>query len=251
MSNIIIRNITGTGPFAFPTTLDQLQTMDGEIGSILAGVPGFYYLNAKAQILENPSVPPEIIAVIESFMYGGVIVPTVATVRSAIYTAFTANPNITGIGNIDIRLVPEGGYYYKYPQVDHIDVVNAIVTFVNDVPPGAQIEAYKYSKHNTGDHYIPSPTPHYVDPRKGKRYRPDRTMAKGSLVLNLSNAIRATRRNHFRFAFRWPPPNSPIGPGVRGPLGPFTISTTVPTERAQGGALLIYSPSPCSFAHNM
>jgi len=249
MSNIIIRNIVGTGPFQIPTTLDNLDATNTAITTILSGIPNFYYLGAKSQLIETPSSPPELIAIIESFMYGGVIVPAPATVRSILLAAFTVDPNIGSIGSIDIRLVPEGGYYHKYPQVNYVDTVNALINFVDDVPPGAQIEAYKYSKKNTGNHFIPLPTPHYVDPRKGKRYRPDRTMAKGSLTLDLTNAIRINRRNHFRFAFRWPPPNSPTGPGVRGPLGPFTISTTTPIERAQGGALLIYSPSPCSFRH--
>lgn len=245
MSNIIIRNVSGTGPFSIPSGLTQLQSMDAEIASILSGIPNLYYLSARGQVLENPGFPQELIIIVESIMYFGSVVVNTTALRTAVNSAFTANPNITSIGTIEIRIVPEGAYYNKYPQIEYVDSVNAIVQFVNDIPPGAQIEVYKYSFRRTGDHWVPTPPPgHYADPRKGKRYRPDRMMAKGSLTLNLSNAIRQVKRNHFRFAFRWPPPNSPIGPGIRGPLGPIALSTTTPRERTQNGVLLIYEPSP-------
>ena len=249
MSNILIRNIVGTGPFQIPTTPTAIESLDSAINTIVSAIPHLTYKNAKGQVLSNIGAPDELLATIESITYNGVIVPPTSALRAAIQTAFTSNPNITSVGSIEIRILPEGAFYNIYPQVESLDAANAIVCFSSTTPPGAQIEAYKYSKHYAGEHH--GSFANYSD-RLGKRYRPDRLMAKGQLEIDLSAAVRVRRRSHFRFAYRWPPPlNLPgvPGVGVRGPLGPLTISTTTPWERSQGTFLLI-NPSPSGMGHH-
>lgn len=249
MSNILIRNIVGTGPFQIPTTPDDIESLDNAINAIVGAIPNLTYKNAKGQLGSNIGSPDELMAIVESITYNGVIVPPTSALRAAVQAAFTSNPNITSIGNIEIRILLEGAFYNIYPQVASVDAVNAIVSFVNDIPPGAQIEAYKYSKHYAGEHQ--GSFANYSD-RLGKRYRPDRLLGKGQLQIDLSSTIRLRRRSHFRFAYRWLPPQNIAGVpgvGVRGPLGPLTVSTTTPWERSQGTFLLI-NPSPSGMGHH-
>jgi len=243
MSNIFVRNIVGTGVFQSPTIDSNIDSIDTAVNTILSGITGFAYLNAQSQIINAEGANQEIAVLISAFSLGGLINPDAASVRSAISSAFLADPDISSIGVIDIRNIPEGGFYNRYPEIDHIDDGIGYVYFKGPIPPGAQIEAWKYTKHFTGPH---TGSLHPYTPRIGKRYRPDRLLAKGSLMLDLSTAFRVLRRSHFRFAYRWPVANNGTGAGVRGPLGPTTISTAVPWERGQGG-LLVINPAPSNF----
>jgi hypothetical protein len=236
MSNIVIRNIVGTGPFSTPTSHQAIQALDDAIRNILDGIANFRYLGSKGDINNIEDQAAEVIAIISAFSYNESICPSTSAVRLALSSAFLADPNITSIGDIEIKLVQEGGFYERYPAISRVDDINGIVYFEDNVPPGAQIEVYKYSAHPTsdGDEGYPS--------NIGKRYRPDRLIAKSSLQIFLGDQIKTVRRNHFRFAFRWPVPDNSGGPGVRGPLGPVTVSTAVPIERTQRG-LLVINPS--------
>jgi hypothetical protein len=240
MSNIIIRNIVGTGAFAVPTTDDSMDSLDAAIRSILDGISGFTYLDSKGDTYNLDGEATEVIAIISAFSYGGSICPNTTALRSAIESAFLADANVTSIGDIDIKIIQEGGFYERYPVIERVDDVNGIVHFTDNIPPGAQIEVYKYSPHPTGTHGDPYPS------NVGKRYRPDRLLAKGSVQANLSTAFLTKRRAHFRFAFRWPIADNSGGAGVRGPLSDTTISTAVPRERLQG-SLLIINPAPSGF----
>lgn len=240
MSNIVIRNIVGTGPFSIPTSDQSVRSLDDAIRDILDNITGFYYLDSKGDVNNIEDQSAEVIAIISAFSYNGEICPSTAAVRSALSNAFLADANVTSIGDIEIKIVQEGGFYERYPSIERVDDINGFVYFDNNIPPGAQIEVYKYSAHPTDDGEDGYPS------RIGKRYRPDRLLAKGQLQIFLGDQIKSVRRNHFRFAFRWPIPDNPGGPGVRGPLGPVTISTAVPRERTQGG-LLVINPSASGF----
>lgn len=243
MSNIIIRNIVGSGPFAVPTTDNDLDILDAAIRTILDGISGFSYLESKGDTYNLDGEATEVIAIISAFTYNGSVCPNTTTLRSVLESAFVADANVTSIGDIDIKIVQEGGFYERYPIIDRVDDANGIVYFVDNIPPGAQIEAYKYSAHRTGTHGAAYPS------NIGKRYRPDRLLAKGVTQINLGTDVLTRTRNHFRFAFRWPIADNSGGPGVRGPLNDTTISTAVPRERTQG-SLLVINPGPSGFGRH-
>ena len=240
MSSIIIRNIVGTGAFAVPTTDDDMDSLDAAIRTILDGVSGFSYLDSKGDTYNLDGEATEVIAIISAISYNGAICPNTTTLRSALQSAFLADASVTSIGNIDINIIQEGGFYERYPIIERVDDAAGIVYFTDNTPPGAQIEVYKYSPHPTGTHGDPYPS------NIGKRYRPDRLLAKGAIQINLGTEILTKRRSHFRFAFRWPIADNSGGAGVRGPLNDTTISTAVPRERLQG-SLLIINPAPSGF----
>lgn len=239
MSSIVIRNIIGTGPFAMPTTDSDLEALNAATESIAKTIPLFRCLSAKGNMIAVEGEISEVIVIIGNFSLGGSIVPSCPAVRSAITTAFLADPAVTSIGEIEIKLVQEGGFYNRYPIVSRIDDVNGIVHFSNAAPPGAQIEVYKYTPHTVGNH------DGYTS-RIGKRYRPARLLAEGATQCDLSIAFLTRRRNHFRFAFRWPVQDNTGGPGVRGPLSTTSISTATPRERTNG-SLIVINPAPSGF----
>jgi hypothetical protein len=239
MSNLFIREITGTGVFQMPTTDEEIDALNTTVSGIINGIANLTNLGCSCQVVNTEGAASEIAAVVESITYLGSICPNSASLRSAIRNAFLSYPDVTGIGSIDIKKVPEGGFYNRYPILEYVDTVNGVIKLQDNIPPGAQIEVHKYTRHATGDHS--GYTSH-----RGKRYRPDRLLARGITTCDLSTEILTKRRAHYRFAFRWPLANNTGGAGVRGPLSPVTVSTASAREQLQGN-LLIVVPSPCGF----
>jgi hypothetical protein len=246
MSSIVIRNIVGTGAFSVPTTQDDLETLNDSIKDIVNNIPNFRCLSARGDMLSVDGEVAEVLAIIGTFTYNGSVVPDTSALRTAITNGFLADPDITSIGDMEVKLVREGGFYNQYPEIERVDDTNAIVYFTQEAPLGAQIEVMKYTQHYTGAHPHQDPLGPYTS-RLGKRYRPDRLLPLGATSVDLSAEGRQHRRCHFRFAYRWPVPDNSGGPGVRGPLGTTTISTAVPRERLQLVRLII-NPAPSGFS---
>jgi hypothetical protein len=242
MSNLFIKGVTGTGVFATPSSDRDIDAMNAAIRSVLGGISALRFMNCNCDVIESEGANTDVCVSVESIEYNGSICPDSASIRASIMSAFMAHPDVTSLGPIDIKKAPEGAFYHSYPFIDFVDGASGIVHMVDNVPPQAQIEVYKYTRKRTGPH-------DNYDSHLGKRYRPDRLMARGALQLNLSTEFLARRRAHYRFAFRWPIPGNTGGAGVRGPLGPTTVSTATPVERSQG-VLLVITPAPSGFARH-
>jgi hypothetical protein len=243
MSNFIVRNVVGTGVFAIPTSDTELYDAAAALQAILNGVAGLRYETALVQIVDIEPNPEEMTFVADAFTYNGSWIPAnLSAFRTAIMTALIAHPNIDGLGDFNMNLVEPKRLYTYVPQVDRVDNRNGIIYFKDEIPPGAQIEVYRYARklHNSS---------HGPYTRVGKRWRPDQLLPVGGLQYDASDDLRSPSsggRTHFRFAYRWPDPPPSNGPGQRGPLSAFTISTANNRERSQG-CLLVIVASPSSY----
>lgn len=244
MSNIIVRNVVGTGAFATPTSDTQLYTACASLQSILSGIPNFTFGSAVVQISNTPPSLDEMLFLIDAFEDSlSWVSSDVNSLRTTIQAAILANPQITSIGEININMYEPYGTYKAIPQIDRIDSVAGMVYFKDQIPSGAQIEVYRYSRARRG-------RTHRGHVCNGKRWRPDEMLARGQLSYNAGAHIRAPRngRTHFRFAYRWPAPPGTLAPaiGTRGPLSAYTVSTSVLIERPTGGSsrlIIVASPS--------
>jgi len=249
MSNIIVRNIVGDGVFDIPTNDAELNAASDAFATILDGIADFTYETCLAQIIEVTEGSQELSLIIDQFTYDGSWFTTsIGLLRATIETALTDHANISSVGNTDINVVEPKALYTYVPQVERVDNWNGYIYFKDEVPPGAQIEVYRFARRDRGQiHGDPGP---YT--RIGKRWRPDQLLGVGALSFNAGiyqkHPLRG--RTHFRFAYRWPatPGTAAPAPGIRGPLSAFTISTANPRERTHGSRLVIVA-SPSGFGN--
>jgi hypothetical protein len=246
MSTIIVRNVAGTGPFARPASDAALDAATTAWQAILEALPSFDYTGGFAMLGNQPSTSEELMLMVENFMYNGAICPGTQTIvdqlRALIQGVLNANPNITSFGTIDINMWRQGTFYEQAPRVARVDRQAGTVFFEDRIPPGAQIEVYKFCRHKQA----PDHTTGTYPPRLGHRYRQDRMLAKGQTTWTVPDElINIWDRQHFKFAYRWPAaPGTPApAPGVRGPLSPVGISTGSRGERHHGVKILLV-PSP-------
>lgn len=250
MSNIIVRNVIGTGVFAIPTSDAALYNACAALQSILGGVANFTFQSALVQVVDTPLLPQEMMFLIDVFEdFGSWVSPDIGTLKTRLSSAFSSNPQITSFGNIDVNIYEPYNIYKMVPQIDRIDSHAGIIYFKNEIPPGAQIEVYRYSRawrgrlHGAGDYYC-----------NGKRWRPDEMLARGQRTYNAGAHQRyySQGRTHFRFAYRWPAPPGTLAPaiGTRGPLSAYAVSTTVASLERANGPLLIITASPSGYHYN-
>lgn len=247
MSTIHVRNLVGIGPFATPTTGAMLDAASAEWRAILGGVANLSYEGAYSMVFNQPAaVGQEQVLSVETWVYDHDIAKpetVVAQLRAAIASALSANSNVTSHGDIDIQMWRQGAFYEQAPRVTKVNRQTGTVYFADSIPPGAQIEIYKFNKHKQHpDHSRGGIYP----ARLGPRYRPDRMLAVGATEWTLpATIVNVWTRQHFRFAYRWPePPNTDApAPGIRGPLSPTGLSTGSRGERNYGVRILLV-PSP-------
>jgi hypothetical protein len=250
MSTIHVRNVIGTGPFLLPTSGAMLDAASAQWRTILDGLADFQYESAYSMVINQPGTSiEEQVLVVETWDYEHDICKpgsTVEQLRAAIEGSLTAHTNITSFGNVDIQMWRQGAFYEQAPRIERVDRQTGTVYFADRVPPGAQIEVYKFTRHPPkSDHEGSGGYP----ARIGNRYRPDRMLAVGATSWTVPGSLQNLQhgRQQFKFAYRWPmPPNTPApAPGIRGPLSPTGISTATLGERAWGSTIFIF-PSPRS-----
>lgn len=242
MSNIIVRNVVGTGTFAIPTSDAALCSACASLQAILGGITDFSFGSCLVQVIDQPSLPQELTFVVDAFKdHGSWLPPSVGDLRTRISSTLLLYPEITSIGNIDFNIFDPYSIYTMTPQVEKIDA--GIIYFKNEIPPGAQIEIYRYSRKPRG-------RIHRTYVCNGKRWRPDEMLPVGQLSYNAGVHQRhvVQGRTHFRFAYRWPAPPGSAAPAVgkRGPLSAYAVSTATYWERTHG-TLLIIVPSPSGY----
>ena len=251
MSNIVVRNILGTGVFAMPQTQEQLEASKTAWEAILATITGLTYNDAYSLIQNVPDQNEELMFYCGDFRFDNTLRPTpvpgtgsVEQLRSLLASALNSHPNIITYSSIDIQMFFQGTFYEKSPRLSYIDPINGVVAFDPEhVPSGAQIEIYKYSGYKPLSQHTGSGGENYP-PRIGQRYRPDRMLAVGQTTWTVPAAcILQNTRNQFRFAYRWPNPPGESGAGIRGPLSPFNVSTACGDEQNYGKKLNLF-PSP-------
>jgi hypothetical protein len=226
----------------------MLDAASAQWRSILAGVANLSYDSAYAMVVNTPgAAQEEQVLVVETWVYlYDICKPesTVEQLRQAVRAALSLDPNVTSFGDVDITMLRQGAFYEQAPRVARVDRWTGTVYFEDRIPPGAQIEVYKFTRHPAkSGHDGGTPYP----ARIGNRFRPDRMLAVGQTSWTVPAMFMGLQRgrNHFRFAYRWPePPNTPApAPGVRGPLSPVGLSTASQGERTWGiRALLVPSP---------
>lgn len=247
MSTIHVRQTIGTGPFALPTTGDMLDAASAQWRTILDGITGLEYTTAYAMVVNAPGASvEEQVLVVETWVYQYDICQpssTVEQLRQAVRGALSLDPNITSFGDVDISMLRQGAFYEQAPRVTKVNRQTGTIYFEDNIPPGAQIEIYKFNKHKQHpDHSRGGIYP----ARLGPRFRPDRMLAVGATEWTLPATLtNVWTRQHFRFAYRWPePPNTDApAPGIRGPLSPTGLSTGSRGERNYGVRILLV-PSP-------
>lgn len=170
---------------------------------------------------------PRSTARVDGLMYWNTTTSTMMCLLSGVWTAVGGG----GGGALETAI-------QHAPVIAHVDpTVNALVTFVDPtglIDDGWQIEIYKYSAHRPGIH---GDNDQLI--RLGKRFRPDRMLAVGATSWTVPVALQLQRfRSHFRFAYRWPEAPGVAGPGTRGPVGQFTVSTSRSSDRSYAGTYL-------------
>ncbi len=248
MSNIHVRNVIGTGPFTLPTSGTMLDAASSAWRSILSSITNLSYSAGYAMVMNTPGSSEEEVLVVENWNYLHDICnpeSTVEQLRQAIRGALSLHPNVTSFGAVDISMLRQGAFYEQAPRVSKLDYHTGTVYFEDRIPPGAQIEVYKFTRHKKHpDHDQGRPFP----PRLGHRYRPDRILAVGATSWTVPDALLGKYyygRQHFKFAYRWPAaPGTPApAPGIRGPLSPTGISTGSAGEISHT-VRIILCPSP-------
>ena len=226
----------------------MLDAATAQWRTLLGAITDLSYDSAYAMVVNTPgSAEEELVLVVETWVYQQDICKPdsiVTQLRLALSAQLSASPSITSYGDVDITMLRQGAFYEQAPRVARVNRWTGTVYFEDRIPPGAQIEVYKFTRHPPKDSHDGG-TPYPA--RIGNRYRPDRMLAVGQLSWTIPAMFMGLRRgrNHFRFAYRWPePPNtSAPAPGVRGPLAPMGVSTASQGERAWGiRALLVPSP---------
>lgn len=251
MSTIHVRNVIGTGPFLLPTSGAMLDAASAQWRAILDTISNLEYETAYAMVINQPGASAEEqVFVVETWDYiNDICKPdsVVTQLRNAVAAALSADANITSYGNIDIQMWRQGAFYEQAPRVTRVNRETGTVYFEDRIPPGAQIEIYKFTRHSPkSDHEGVGGYP----PRIGNRYRPERMLAVGQASWTVDPQyyfFASGKRQHFKFAYRWPmPPNTPApAPGIRGPLSPTGISTATIGERSYGSTIFL-CPSPRS-----
>jgi hypothetical protein len=251
VSTIHVRNVAGVGPFTLPTSGAMLDASGARWRSILDGISGLEYSGAYTLVINRPDIiGEEQVLVAESWVYQyDVAKPegVVAQLRAAIISALNADSNIASFGNVEIQMWRQGDFYEQAPRIARVDRLTGTVYFENRIPPGAQIEVYKFTRHPPHpDHGGTRPEP----PRIGNRFRPDRMLPVGATSWQVPTALYISapgKRQQFKFAYRWPePPNTPApAPGIRGPLCPLSICTATISERSYGSTIFLF-PAPRS-----
>lgn len=251
MSNIVIRNVLGTGVFAIPQNQDQLEASKVAWESILATITGLTYNDAYSMVQNIPNTNEELMLYCGDFRFDNSVRPTpvpgtgsVEQLRSLVASALNSHPNIITYNEVDIQMFFQGTFYEKAPRLDHINQMTGEIAFDPEhIPSGAQIEVYKYTGYKPYPYHTGSGGETYP-PRIGQRYRPDRLLAVGQNTWTVpSSLLLYNIRNQFRFAYRWPNPPGESGPGIRGPLAPFNVSTACRDEQTYGKKLNLF-PSP-------
>jgi hypothetical protein len=247
MSNFIVRNVSGSGVFAVPTSDAELFAASAAFEAILTGIADLEFSSCLAQIVDSEQGSPELTCVVDGVEYDGSWFTTqVGLLRLTIEADLLANSNIDNIGNIDFNIMEPKPFYRYVPQIDHIDNSFEVIYFKDQIPQGAQIEVYRYAGKERG-------SSHGAYTRNGKRWRPDMLLGVGQLSFNAGAYMKAFRRgrSHFRFAYRWPatPGSVAPAPGTRGPLSAFAVSTATRWERNHGCRLVIV-PSPSGYQFN-
>lgn len=251
MSNVVVRNIIGSGVFAIPENQDELQESKVAWEAILATIDGLTYNDAYSLVQNSPNSNEELMLYCGDFRFDNTIRPTpapgtgsVEQLRSLLASAINNHPSIIAYSAIDIQMFFQGTFYEKAPRLDHIDQMTGEIVFdAEQVPPGAQIEVYKYSHYKPYPYHSGSGGETYPA-RIGQRYRPDRLLAVNQTSWTVpASCILQNTRNQFRFAYRWPNPPGEPGAGIRGPLAPFNISTACSDEQSYGKKLNLF-PSP-------
>ena len=247
MSNLIVRNVSGTGVFSIPSSDAELSAASAAFESILTGVADLEFSSCLAQIVDSEQGAQELTCIADGIEYDGSWFTTqVGLLRLAIEAEFLANASIENIGNVDFNIIEPKPFYRYVPQIDHIDNSFEVIYFKDQIPQGAQIEVYRYAGKWRG-------SSHGAYTRIGKRWRPDRLLRVGELSFDAGNYMKAARRgrSHFRFAYRWPaaPGSTAPAPGIRGPLSAFAVSTASLWERNHGCRLVIV-PSPSGYHYN-
>jgi len=250
MSNIFVRNVVGTGSLAMPSTQDALQAATAYWGTILGNIAGLTYNDYYALIQHNQEGEEELVLYCGDFRYDSTIRPSptpgsgsCAELLFLLQSVLNADPSVTSYGDIDIQMFFQGVFYEQAPRLEHVDPASGIITFEDRIPQGAQIEIYKYTMYKPRADHTGGGGPTYP-PRKGQRYRPDRMLAVGQRVWTVPTALILNRlRNHFRFAYRWPNAPTVSGAGTRGPLAPWSVSTSCAHEQGQGNRLTVF-PTP-------
>jgi hypothetical protein len=228
-----------------PNNDAELEAASVAFNGIMSGIADFDFGTCLAQIVDaNGS--QELTMIVDEFEYDGSwYTQALGILRLAIENDILAHASIDNIGSIDINLVKPQPCYLYVPQVDRVDNRTGFVYFKDEIPPGAQIEVYRYARKLRGSNHGP-----YI--RNGKRWRPDQLLAVGQLTFDAGSFQRSAHgRTHFRFAYRWPatPGSTAPAPGERGPLSAFTISTSNPHERLHGCRLVIVA-SPSTYGNN-
>jgi hypothetical protein len=249
MSSIIIRQVTGQGDFAMPTSQSEAEAASDALETLLSTITWLYFDDARVLIL-NPDggATAEMAFSVDTYFYLGDMIPTTTALRAALNTALLGSPDIISIGDINIDdTMPGDIFYHQWPEVEWVDGHNGIVQFQDKVPAGAQILVSKYTRWSPGAHVI-SGNP--VDPHLGKRFHPFQILSVGTRQINLSPWVNANRhRNNFKAQYVWRKKQGSVEPaqGIRGPLAPYSISTANRTEFNVHQMRLIFEPAPSSF----
>ena len=103
MSNFIVRNVIGDGPFAIPTDDNELYNSGIAFQNILDGIPDFDYQTALSQIVDDPPNQQELTLIADDISVNGSwFISDVSSLRTTIMLELLNHPNIDSVGNIDI-----------------------------------------------------------------------------------------------------------------------------------------------------
>lgn len=146
-------------------------------------------------------------------------------------SAVDKDGRVTLRGNDDIGQIAA-------PRIQTIDAKNGIVYLDN--PSGYQVEVYKYTRRNSGNHVKKDET--VLTPRLGKRFRPFWTLKQGVTQwtvplefvypANIGGRSNSGRRNYFKFGVKTPD-------RTRSDLSSLTICTATDNEYNSGDGIRI------------
>lgn len=109
MSNIFVREITGTGIFAVPTSDAELQAATVGLAALISGVPGLSVAAIIGWVETADGVGPSrtLNCLLSNFTYSGEFCPDtteVTTLTAAIESALTASANISAVDGQQVSI---------------------------------------------------------------------------------------------------------------------------------------------------